>query len=655
MIGTTGIMKLVFFTVKKSYENFLLGGILLISSVLEILFIAKNGTGNSYYAAAVKSMLQSWHNFFFVSYDPGGFISVDKPPVALWIQTLSAKIFGFHGWALLLPQAMAQILSVWLLYHLVKRTSGSLAGIIAAFTLAVTPISIVMGSTNNVDSILVLFLLIAAYFLYQSLETKKLSHVLLSFLFIGIGFNTKMLQAYIVLPAFLVTYLFCVPISRLNRIRNLTIALYLLLLVSLSWATIVDLTPKQNRPYVGSSQTNSALHLALGYNGIQRLTGNMFGFGDLAQKVRYSFTTKSSKMVTTNLPTNQTIVSNPEGNSGSVFVGAASLSRFFDQDFGGQIGWLIPLASISLLALLLRKKLAFTMVTSEQRATFFWGIWLLSCIGVFSIAGFMHPYYTVTLAPAIAALVGIGTFALWETFHHTSWKMWLLPIALLGTVMGQISILSFYPAFGWLIPYLMGMLLLGIVFLLLTKKRFYVFKITTYIVMLSLLFIPSFIWIGYSMIHSVNQTIPSAGPNNSMEPGGNGGPSNDNQTNGKLISFLISHQGRAKYLVGTASSMEASNIIITTGKAVMTWGGFSGTDQTITLSQLKRDLQKGVIRYFFIQPMNTTMSQLPGVPGRQNNIITQWITQNCTAIPPSEWQVTGGFGPQNQLFSCIIK
>ena len=191
---------------KNSVHRYILGLILLLSAFLEVYLLWQNGYGNSYYAAAVKSMTESWHNFFFVSFDPGGFVSVDKPPLALWIQTLFAKIFGFSGFVILLPQAVAQMVAVGLIYILVNKTSGKVAGLIAAFVLAVTPINVALARTNEVDGILVLVLVLAAWAFLAALETKKLRYLFLSFIIIGLGFNTKMLEAYIALPAFELGY-----------------------------------------------------------------------------------------------------------------------------------------------------------------------------------------------------------------------------------------------------------------------------------------------------------------------------------------------------------------------------------------------------------------------------------------------------------------
>ena len=259
-------------------HRFALGGILLISIVMNFYELGKNGFG-SYYPAAVLSMMDNWHNFFFVAYDPGGFVSIDKPPVGFWLEVASAKVFGFNSVSILLPQALAGVLSVWLLYYLVRRHFGVVAGLLAALALALNPISILTNRNVTIDSTLTLVLLLGAWTVLKAAETGRLRWLLLTAFIVGIGFNIKTLEAYLVVPAYGLLYLLAAPHSLRKRIGHLALAGVLLLAISLSWVVAVDLTPASQRPYVGSTQDNSELSLALGYNGIQRLLGSFGGFG----------------------------------------------------------------------------------------------------------------------------------------------------------------------------------------------------------------------------------------------------------------------------------------------------------------------------------------------------------------------------------------
>src|SRR5712691_3258097 len=255
------------------WHRLALGGIMLLSIFMNFFQLGQNGFGNLYYATGVRSMLDNWHTFFFVSYDPGGFVTIDKPPLGFWLQVASAKLFGFTAFSILLPQALAGVLSVLLLYYLVRRHFGVVAGLLAALALAVSPISVLTNRNITIDSTLALVMLVGAWAVMRAAETGKLRWLLLAAGLVGVGFNIKMLEAYLVVPAFGVLYLLAAPKSIWKRIGHLALALILMLVVSLSWAIAVDLTPASQRPYVGSTQNNSELSLALGYNGLERLLG----------------------------------------------------------------------------------------------------------------------------------------------------------------------------------------------------------------------------------------------------------------------------------------------------------------------------------------------------------------------------------------------
>ncbi|UUZ80706.1 glycosyltransferase family 39 protein [Paenibacillus sp. P26] len=250
-----------------------LAGILLLAAALNMYHLANEGMANTYYAAGVKSMLESWHNFFFNSYDPGGFITIDKPPLGFWIQTLSAKLFGFNGAALIWPQAVAGVLSVGLLYVLVRQGFGRTAGLIAALVLAVTPIAVAAARNNTIDNLLVLCMLIAAWMITRAVEEGKLRWSLLSAAVAGLGYNIKMMEAFMALPAFYLIYLLAPKPGWKQKLKHLGAATVILAVVSLSWTVIVDSVPTDARPYIGSTKTNSVMELALQHNALERLEG----------------------------------------------------------------------------------------------------------------------------------------------------------------------------------------------------------------------------------------------------------------------------------------------------------------------------------------------------------------------------------------------
>ncbi len=265
-------------TITVSWHRLTLAAVVVFSGFLNFWNLGRLGYGNTFYAAAVRSRMESWHNFFFNSFDPGGFVTIDKPPLGFWFQVIAAKIFGFNGFSLILPSALAGMLSVLLLYHLVGRVFGPAAGLLAALAMAVTPVAVATNRSNIIDSILVLFMLAAAWAAALAAERSSLRLLLLSGVLAGLAFNVKMLEAYLVVPALGVVYLVGSRHVWWKRLVHLALAVVVLLVVSLSWALAVDLTPPSDRPFVDSTTTNSELDLATGYNGLERLTGqNRFG------------------------------------------------------------------------------------------------------------------------------------------------------------------------------------------------------------------------------------------------------------------------------------------------------------------------------------------------------------------------------------------
>jgi 4-amino-4-deoxy-L-arabinose transferase-like glycosyltransferase len=254
--------------------------IILLAAFLRFYELGAEGIGNAYYGATVKSMLTSWKNFFYASYEPGGSVTVDKPPLGLWVQAVSAFLLGVNGFALALPQAIAGVLSVPLLFYLVKRQFGEWPGLLAALSLAILPASIATERNNTMDGLLVFVLLLAAWAFIESVRRGRFRYLLLGAFIVGLGFNIKMLQALMPLPAFYALYFVGAPHKWWKRIVHLAAASVLLIAVSLAWAVAVDLTPAEDRPFVGSSKTNSMLELIMGHNGIRRLTSDAVARSD---------------------------------------------------------------------------------------------------------------------------------------------------------------------------------------------------------------------------------------------------------------------------------------------------------------------------------------------------------------------------------------
>jgi len=445
-----------------AWRRVALSMILLGAAALNAWQLDREGYANTYYAAAVKSMLTSWHNVFFASFDSGGFVAVDKPPLGLWVQAASAKVFGFSGVSILAPEALAGVLAVALLYHLVARAWGPPAGLLAALALALTPISVVVARNNTIDSLLILTLLCGAWAVTRAAATGRLRWLLLCAVIVGLGFNIKMLQAYLVVPAFALVYLLGAPLGWRARLGGLALAGVALLVVSLAWSVAVDLTPAAARPYVSDSGTNSELSLALGYNGLGRVTttllGGLHGLRILGSVIDLDVAPAFA----------------PE-------IGNPSPWRLVNGAVGGQASWLLPLAASGLVVAALDARGRLRLRSEGRgrlrlgrrgRALVLWGGWLVAAVAFFSASRFFHLYYLAMLAPPVAALSGIGAVALWRAYRASGWRGWALPVTLVGAAAVQARLLTGYPDWGrWLAPLAVGATLVAAVVLVAARLR----------------------------------------------------------------------------------------------------------------------------------------------------------------------------------------
>jgi 4-amino-4-deoxy-L-arabinose transferase-like glycosyltransferase len=654
-------------------------------------------------------MTDSWHNFFFVSFDPGGFVTIDKPALGFWLQALSAKIFGFTPFSIFLPQAICGVLAVLLLYYLVRRHFGVVAGLIAALALAVTPISVVTDRNNTIDGTLALSLLLAAWAIIHAAETGKLRWLLLSAAFVGIGFNIKMSEAYLVVPALGLTYLLCAPRKVWTRIWHLALALIVMLVISLSWAAAVDLTPASQRPWVGSTQNNSELSLAFGYNGLNRLHigGNNGRGSNRPGTAQGNNTTTADTSTRTDTTTGQPTQAQGANNNnarnrtqqlpggGPFQTGATGPFRLFSASLGGQIAWLLPFALLAIVAVAWQRRPNF-QVDRQQLGLILWGFWLLTMATFFTLDSNFHQYYMTEMAPGLSALVGIGVVTMWQDYRRPGWHGWLLPIALVATAAAQIYMLLSYPTYErWLSPLigvLTALVVLALVFFRLKlpmRLHLSTFRIANLVMSIGLftLLISPATWAGYSVIHNTENSFPTAGPNPQNTfggfPTGNARASRQNgantarnragrqngiagqfggfggdtiQTNSALISYLEAHQGNTRFLVATPSSNLADSIILTTNKPVMAMGGFSGNDPILTTSSLQTLIKNGAVHFFLINAPRTTQEQNGSFGGNRQNALTTWISNNCSVVPTSAWQsstaMTGAGLGGNQLYDC---
>ena len=351
------------------------GGLIGLAALLNLWALGRNGWANTYYSAAVRSMASSWHNFLYASLDPSGVMSVDKPPLSLWVQALSVRAFGFHPLAILVPQALMGIVSVVLVYDLVRRRFGRLGGLVAGLALATTPIAVAMFRDNNPDALLTLCAVAAVWFAVRGIDDGRTRWLVLAGLAVGLGFETKMLVAFVVVPGIAVAWLWVAPRGRLAAVRQLLAGAAAMLGAAAAWPLLLMLTPASGRPWISGTSDNGILSLIFGYNGLGRVTGQSGGPG--------------------------------RAGAGSVFGDGTGPLRLLNTALGGQDGWLLGLAVMGAVAV---------AVTCRARRRDPRTAWLVVVAGAFVVTallfsfagGIFHPYYVVLLAPFTAALAGAG-------------------------------------------------------------------------------------------------------------------------------------------------------------------------------------------------------------------------------------------------------
>lgn len=694
--------------------------------------------GNTYYAATVKSMLTSWHNFFYASFEPGGSVTVDKPPLGFWVQTISAYIFGVNGFALALPQALAGTLSIPVLYHLVRKYFGIWAGLTAALVLALMPVTIATERNNTIDGLLVFVLLLAAWAFIKATETGKTRHLLMGVILVGLGFNIKMLQAYMVLPALYAVYLFGARVPWWKRILQLGVATIVLLVVSLAWVVAVDLTPADQRPYIGSSENNTVMELIVGHNGLKRLgintgspgggdgpragtdgpptspsgtgqspqvngppsDGNTFqpqaGFNPNGQNTTPGANRPAppqeaidacvglteSDACTVNLPNrnvegvcfdapqgelvcapedrlpqaNATApgqVQGPSGQNGSGDgrgnmnggeTGTAGVLRLFEEPLVTEASWLLPMVLLGLPVALVATGWSWPL-NGKHKSLLLWAGWLLPVIAYFSFTtGLFHRYYLIMLGPPLAALVGIS---LWSMAKH--WKQnhtlgWLVAAFITGlTILFEVYTFHNYPDYaGWVTAISVLIWLAGISILAL-GKLLPVHKAGLALVLAAMLVAP-FTWSALTTLNTnPNVGLPTAGAQSSdqtrstfMTPD----VTNLNANGQAILDYLLANTDPDDYLLATLNARGAAPYILETGRKVLTFGGFGGKDDVISVDDLIEMIENGELRYVL------------GLP-QQKQEIAQWMVSSCSVIdvPGVEavapGQITTGQGLQN--------
>jgi 4-amino-4-deoxy-L-arabinose transferase-like glycosyltransferase len=649
--------------------------LLLCTALAYVWDLSASGYANSFYAAAVQAGTKSWKAMFFGSIDSSSFITVDKPPASLWVMAVSGRIFGFSSWSMLVPQALEGVAAVALLYAAIKRWFGAGAGLLAGALLAITPVAALMFRFNNPDALLVCLLVASAYCLTRAIEKAGTAWVIAAGTMLGFAFLAKMMQAFLVLPAFGLVYLVAAPTGLRRRLSQLLAGVLAIVVSCGWWVAIVALWPASSRPMIDGSSDNSILNLITGYNGLGRIFGSSGPGGGGG------------------------------GGGGMNFSGATGVLRLFDSQMGAQASWLLPAALLALVVGLWHSRRA-PRTDRTRAALLLWGGWLLVTAVVFSFGqGVIHTYYTVALAPAIAALIAITGSVLWR-IRHTSgarmtaalavaitagwsyvllnrtpqWEAWLRPLILVSAVLAVIGLLA-APALGRLGRRLaVAVAVCAVLACLVGPVAYAAQTITT----------------------AHTGSIPSAGPGSSgmgggMGPGGEvgtsgrglggraggppglpggqggsasgkpggqgasasgapriaGGPSvaggggGDGQTNvsSALEKALETDASKFRWVAAVSGSQTAASLELGTGgEPVMAIGGFNNQGGNLTLAQFKAYVAKGEIHYYIgsstggggAGPVGG-IARGSGGPGggsgaSSSSAITSWVKANFKSV-----------------------
>ncbi|GAA2583341.1 hypothetical protein GCM10010435_71370 [Winogradskya consettensis] len=647
------------------WEKIALGVLLAGTAVLYLWNLSASGWGNSFYAAAAQAGAQSWKAWLFGSLDAGNAITVDKPPAAMWVMGLSARIFGVNSWSILAPQALMGVASVYLVHASVKRWFGPVAGLLGGAALALTPVAVLMFRFDNPDALLVLLMTAGAYTTIRAVEKASWKWLALTGALLGFGFLTKMMQAFLVLPAFALVYLVAAPTGIGKRIRDLLIS-GLALLVSAGWfVALVSLWPASSRPFIAGSTNNTLWELAIGYNGLGRIlggSGNGGGGGG--------------------------------GGQNTSFGGATGIGRLFGSSMGLEISWLLPAALIAMIAVLAMTWRA-PRTDRARAAAILWGGWILVTGITFSwMSGTIHPYYTIALAPGIAAMVAVGGRVLWLYRAALAARLTLAAMILGTAVWGWVLLgrSDWLPALRW-ITLVAGVI--AAVALVINFNPLKARKLAVVAVLVGVLSAGagSAAWATATVGEAHTGSIPTSGPASAsgggmggFGGGGTGGPggqrpsanssgtqSGGDTTEGSGSSSDDAAAGAAdggatedgaaagdatgggrmggggmggqstnseltaalkatttKWAAAVSGATSAADLELASGTSVIALGGWNGSDPSPTLAQFKAYVAAGQITYF-ISGGGMGGGGGQGGTATETSQITTWVSENYTA------------------------
>ncbi|UQA97192.1 ArnT family glycosyltransferase [Streptomyces halobius] len=572
-----------------------------------------------YYSAAVRSMASNWHAFVFGGLDPSGSITLDKIPGALWPQALSVKLLGPHNWAAVLPQVLEGVLAVWALHRIVRAWAGPWAGLLAALVLALTPVTVALDRHNTPDTLLVLLLVLAAGSLQKAISTGRLLPLLVCGTWVGLAFQAKMLQAWLVLPVFAAVYLMAAPGSWLRRAWRLLLAGITALVVSCSWLLLVWATPAANRPYIDATTNNNPFTLVFGYNGLSRFGHDPNALGAVA------------------------------GTAASRTTDNTGWTMLVNQSVGPQIAWLLPLAVLAL-ALGVMWRAGQPRTDGTRTGFLLWGGWLAVHVVVFSNSNGNHGYYTAVLAPALAALTGGGIALFWAEYRAGGRRRAALPAAIALTALWAAAIEGQHSEFApWLLPMVLMLGLCGTVGLWTRGPRTTRRAVHSALAasLASILLAPT-VWAVSCLVprYAGSPMSPLAGP---VGPGyrpmyrhrakSPRFPLNSpSARDAALLHYLSAHRSGEKYLLATQAAYGAEPLLRATPQPMLVMGGFTGLTPYPAARRLSDLVSAHQLRYALLT------TRRPSTPA------SAWVKRNCTPIPPRAYGRTsdGSF----TLYDC---
>jgi 4-amino-4-deoxy-L-arabinose transferase-like glycosyltransferase len=603
----------------RTWDRIGFGVLLVATAVMYLWNITINGMGNQFYAGAAQAGSTNWEALLFGSLDPNNFITVDKPPVSQWVMGLSGQIFGFSSASMLVPEALMAVISVALLYGAVRRISGPRAALLAGAALALMPVAALMFRYNNPDAVMVLLMMTAAYCTMRALEGASAKWIALAGVALGFAFLAKMLEGIMVGPAIGLVYLIAAPTSVRRRLVHLLGAV-VAFLVSAGWFVgLTLLWPASSRPYIAGSTDNNFMNLVLGYNGFARVLGR--NHGDPGHPSAGGAATG---------PRMDPAAAN-HGGFGGPGRQAAGLERLFSGEFGFEIGWLLPAALLAVALVLIVRRHAPRTDLVRAGAVLFGGWMLVDGLVLSYMDGTIHPYYCLSLAPAVAGAFAIGVHEMWA--KRSSWFGRVgLTTLIASTGVWSWWILSrnaqWFPTLRWMI---LALTIAAVVVLLISlaspaRRRL---AAASLVLGLAVALVGSTAYalatIGQSHAGGNANVGPAAATQSGHAGGGMRGQNIDTAALNTLLDGTLTEWSAAVDGSSTAASLELS-----TNTAVMAIGGFTGSDPVPTLSQFQQYVANHQVTYF-IAP-NKQGGGPGGFGGKQHSDVNNWVAATFKPI-----------------------